>query len=76
LAEYLDARIRLVRNQARVHDPVRLSILAGLHVADELFRAREREASLASQVDALVARLDHALDGVAGEPARPPGAGA
>jgi cell division protein ZapA (FtsZ GTPase activity inhibitor) len=74
LAAYLDAQIRRVRDQARVHDPVRLSILAGLHVADELFRCRERETSLAAQVDALVARLDRALGrgGVGPSPRFPP----
>lgn len=61
LAEYLDGRIRTVREQARVYDPIRLSLLAGLHVADELFRLREREASLAARVDTLVAQLDQAL---------------
>ena len=66
LAEYLDARIRVVREQARVYDPVRLSLLAGLHVADELFRSREREASLAARVDTLVTQLDHALRGAGG----------
>ena len=63
LAAYLDGRIRVVREQARVYDPVRLSVLAGLHVADELFRSREREASLVAQVETLVARLDEALRG-------------
>jgi cell division protein ZapA (FtsZ GTPase activity inhibitor) len=74
LAEYLDARIRLVRDQARVHDPVRLSILAGLHVADELFRCREREAALTAHVDALLSRLDQALNrgGVGTPPRFPP----
>jgi cell division protein ZapA (FtsZ GTPase activity inhibitor) len=61
LADYLDGRIRSVREQARVYDPVRLSLLAGLHVADELFRSREREARLLAQVDALSARLGAAL---------------
>ena len=61
LADYLDARIRSVRDQAHVYDPLRLSLLAGLHVADELSRAREREAALAARVDDLVGRLRDAL---------------
>ena len=44
LAQYLDGKIRAVRDQAQVHEPTRLSVLAGLHVVDELFRSREREA--------------------------------
>lgn len=61
LADYLDALIRTVRQEARVHEPTRLSVLAGLHVVDELFRAREREAGLLARVDSLADRLDRAL---------------
>ena len=43
LAEYLNGRIRTVREQARVYDPMRLSLLTGLHMADELFRNRDRK---------------------------------
>ncbi len=43
LAEYLNGRIQSVRDQARVFDPLRLSLLAGLHVVDELYRQREVE---------------------------------
>jgi cell division protein ZapA (FtsZ GTPase activity inhibitor) len=66
LADYLDARVRTAREQARVYDPLRLSLLAGLHVADELFRGREREAALAARVDQLIERLDEALEGARG----------
>jgi cell division protein ZapA len=62
LAAYLDGRIRTVRDQARVYDPVRLSILAGLHIADELFRSRAREEALADRIDELLARLEGVLD--------------
>ncbi len=61
LAEYLEGRIRTVREQARVYDPLRLALLAGLHVADDLFRSRERASDLAPRVDALIEQLDHAL---------------
>jgi len=61
LAEYLNGRIQTVREQARVFDPLRLSLLAGLHVVDELYRSREgtRETQGARRVDAQVlARVD------------------
>jgi cell division protein ZapA len=61
LAQYLDGKIRAVRDQAQVHEPTRLSVLAGLHVVDELFRSREREASLAARIEDLLARLSGAL---------------
>jgi len=62
LADYLDTRVRTVREQARVYDPLRLSLLAGLHVADELFRTRESEAALVARVDRLIERLDDVLE--------------
>ena len=61
LADYLDARIRSVRDHAHVYDPLRLSLLAGLHVVDELSRARAREATLATRIDELTSRLREAL---------------
>jgi cell division protein ZapA (FtsZ GTPase activity inhibitor) len=61
LAEYLDRMIRTVREEARIQDPTRLTVLAGLHLVDELFRLREREAGLTARVDALIDRLDGTL---------------
>jgi cell division protein ZapA (FtsZ GTPase activity inhibitor) len=68
LADYLDGRIQSVREQARVFDPLRLSLLAGLHVVDELYRCRETAAERATdaqvlvRVDRLAARLGAVLD--------------
>lgn len=61
LAGYLDGRARSVREQARVYDPLRLSLLAGLNVADELFRSREGEAALLTRLDRLLDQLGGAL---------------
>jgi cell division protein ZapA (FtsZ GTPase activity inhibitor) len=69
LADYLNGRIQAVREQARVFDPLRLSLLAGLHVVDELYRCRETttggkmDGELAARVERLSARLGAALDG-------------
>jgi cell division protein ZapA (FtsZ GTPase activity inhibitor) len=57
LAEYLNGRIQTVRDQARVFDPLRLSLLAGLHVVDELHRCRATETQRASDAQ-LLARVD------------------
>jgi cell division protein ZapA len=71
LAEYLNGRIQTVRDQARVFDPLRLSLLAGLHVVDELYRQREAQqelridGQLLERVDRLTARLGAVLDGQA-----------
>ena len=69
LAEYLNGRIQSVRDQARVFDPLRLSLLAGLHVVDELYRCRETEAEHATdaQLLARVDRLTERLGAVLGD---------
>ena len=72
LADHLNGRIQTVREQARVFDPLRLSLLAGLHVVDELYRSREGEgahrvdAQVMARVDRLTERLGAVLDGHAG----------
>ena len=72
LADHLNGRIQTVREQARVFDPLRLSLLAGLHVVDELYRSRESErgraldAQLLARVDRLTERLGSVLEGRAG----------
>jgi len=69
LAEYLNGRIQTVREQARVFDPLRLSLLAGLHVVDELYRSREAENArqvdpqLLARVDRMTERLSAVLEG-------------
>jgi cell division protein ZapA (FtsZ GTPase activity inhibitor) len=72
LAEHLNGRIQTVKEQARVFDPLRLSLLAGLHVVDELYRSRGAEgtrsvdAQVLARVDRLTARLEAVLDGRSG----------
>jgi cell division protein ZapA (FtsZ GTPase activity inhibitor) len=63
LAAYLDARAQLVRDQARVFDPLRLSLLTGLHVADELHRCRAADREMAERLGHLADRLRDALEG-------------
>jgi cell division protein ZapA (FtsZ GTPase activity inhibitor) len=63
LADYLNDRVAAVRDQARVFDPLRLSLLAGLHVVDELHRCHQAEADLVARVDELAKRLGAVLDG-------------
>ena len=63
LADYLNERVKTVREQARVFDPLRLSLLAGLHVVDELYRCREADAELVARVDRLAERLGAVLEG-------------
>ncbi len=71
LAAYLNGRVEGVQEQARLQDPLRLSLLAGLHVADELFRSREGDREIAARLDRLLERLDRILaeDGGSGSTA-------
>ena len=68
LADHLNGRIQTVREQARVFDPLRLSLLAGLHVVDELYRSREAggphrvDSQVLARVDRLTERLGDVLD--------------
>lgn len=63
VAAYLDGKIQEVRRGAGVKEPIRLSVLAGLHIADELFRAREDQAQMAGRVEALIALLERTVRG-------------
>jgi cell division protein ZapA (FtsZ GTPase activity inhibitor) len=62
LAAYLDGMVRTVREEARVQDPTRLGVLVGLHLVDELFRLRDRDAGLTERIDALTGRLQRVLE--------------
>ncbi|HZS33872.1 MAG TPA: cell division protein ZapA [Methylomirabilota bacterium] len=61
LAAYLNGRVEGVQEQGRLQDPLRLSLLAGLHLADELFRSREGDREIAARLDRLLERLDRIL---------------
>jgi cell division protein ZapA (FtsZ GTPase activity inhibitor) len=69
LAAHLNGRIQTIKEQARVFDPLRLSLLAGLHVVDELYRSRETaveretDPQVLARVDRLTERLGAVLDG-------------
>jgi len=66
LADYLNDRAQAVREQARIFDPLRLSLLAGLHIADELHRERAADGQRAARLERLVAQLASALEGPGG----------
>ncbi|MBI2879833.1 MAG: cell division protein ZapA [Candidatus Rokubacteria bacterium] len=63
MAAYLEGKIQELRRGAGVKEPMRLSVLAGLHIVDELFRAREDQDQVAGRVDALIALLERTVSG-------------
>jgi len=62
LAAYVDKRIKSLEGQVRGQDPVKSLALAALHIADELFRAREElskfEGDLPKRIGAMVDLLE------------------
>jgi len=81
LARYVDTRMREVAASGKVVVTSKIAVLAALHIADDLFRAREnpardpQPADLEQRLSALAATLENALapppDG--GEDAGPSG---
>lgn len=73
LARYVDARMREVAASGKVVVTSKIAVLAALHIADELFQAREKPApsppqdDLERRLEALVGILERALAPAAGE---------
>jgi cell division protein ZapA len=65
LATYVDEKMRAAGDTTPSGDPLRLSVLAALNVADELFRCREttraRDGHLAERTEELERLLDRVL---------------
>lgn len=66
LSAYLDDKIQAAARELSTGDPLRLSIVAALNIADELFRAREdvsgAETRLLDRTAAIERLVDSALD--------------
>ena len=61
LAEYMDERMREVADRTQTADTLKLAILAGLNITDELFHLR-REATAPKELKKRVARIESILD--------------
>lgn len=64
LVDYLEATLRDLDPRGGGQEPTKLSILAALHVTDELFRARERSAELPADAAKRIHAMVKLLDGV------------
>jgi cell division protein ZapA len=64
LAEYVDAKMRLISQQASTVDSLRLAVLAALNIADELHVLKRRYDSVASDYNSRAEQLAGALDEV------------
>ena len=65
LAAFVDERMRAASESTPSSDPLRLSVLAALNIADELFRCRDatdlRKGQLAERTEELERLLDRVL---------------
>lgn len=65
LARFVDTKMQTIAETTGTSDSLKVAILAALNIADELFKAEQRERSsdeeLADRVEALVKTLDKTL---------------
>jgi cell division protein ZapA (FtsZ GTPase activity inhibitor) len=65
LVDYLGEKLRMLEQGSQMREPVKLSILAALHITDEHFKSREQSADLPAdagdRIQALVKILNDAL---------------
>jgi cell division protein ZapA len=68
LAAYVDQKITVAGEGAPGSDTLRLSVLAALNIADELFRAREATRARDTQLAERASELEQMVDRVLMEP--------
>jgi len=68
LAAYVDAKMRSASDTAPAADGMGLAILVALNLADELFRARDRQSSTSGDLTERALRLERLLDDVLSQP--------
>ena len=65
LARFVDTKMRTIADATGTSESLKIAILAALNIADELFKAEERERlsdeDLANRVDELVKTLEKSL---------------
>jgi cell division protein ZapA len=62
LAAYVDEKMRLAAEELQTVDAVRVAVIAGLNLADELFRARAEGRGAEGQIHARAAELERIVD--------------
>jgi cell division protein ZapA len=72
LAAYVDEKMRLASREIASADAVRVSVIAALNIADELFHARaDRQSSEERRFVARAADLERLVDAALGDTAAP-----
>jgi cell division protein ZapA (FtsZ GTPase activity inhibitor) len=66
LVAYLEHTVRTIRQRYDSYDPIKVALLAGLNIADELFRCRsaqrDGEDSGAQEIERIATRLIETID--------------
>ncbi|MDR1989853.1 MAG: cell division protein ZapA [Acidobacteriaceae bacterium] len=62
LAQYVDERIRAVAETTPTGDSVRLTVLAALNIADELFRRRDSDHTRYGEIAERTSEIERLLD--------------
>ena len=62
IAEYVDQKIRKLEESIQVKSQLKISILAALNIADELFRLKRNYEKLLNQVETTSEELTEKLD--------------
>ena len=62
LASFVDQRMRQITGSANVTVPLRVAIMAGLSIADELFKVSRQETDLRQETELISSGLLHSLE--------------
>ena len=63
LATYVDEKMRAAADSSPSGDSMRLAVIAALNVADELFRAQQRQSACDGALNDRALRLERIVDG-------------
>lgn len=66
LAAYVDQKMRTAADAAPSSDTLGLAVLVALNIADEYFRARQRQSSANGEINERALRLERLVDDVLG----------
>jgi cell division protein ZapA len=62
LADYVDAKMRVVASRTSTVDSLRVAVLAALNIADEFITLKKRYENVSNEYTERASHLQHALD--------------
>jgi cell division protein ZapA len=70
LAAYVDQKMRLAADELSSADSLRIAVIAALNLADEVYRARERQDGAEGRLLERTAEIERLVDAVLGQQQR------